>query len=208
MHWIKEKIDNLVTGEPTLISVILSLIILILTAFIGAYDSDMPVFLILLIVAFLLTLGHILAQIIEKKNKQIEDQSNQLTALYITKRPGETSVVNLSAKINKSILEDMNFSKIEIVLNTIQSPEAKIDLLISSSVQVDIKHKDQFIQATYFNDNYKYALNDVFVTVSPHNNIFETCIMIRIPLAYRDVMLPIGLTVGYDNKEHEYLISI
>lgn len=208
MHRLNNLVNKVVTGWPSTISIFFSISMLVTTAFVGANEDNVPIFRILILFAIMLTIGHILVQLIESQKTTIDLQKNELSAFYITKRHEHTNVLNLSARIDKSQMDTSGYTEMNLVLNSLDTTETNVDLIISAPEEIIIKFNGNTLESNFFNGTYRYTISNAFCSISPHCNIYESVLELQLPIAYRDTIFSLNFTIGFKNEEFNYLIAI
>ncbi|WP_214708139.1 MULTISPECIES: hypothetical protein [unclassified Exiguobacterium] len=207
MHLLSESVNKIISGRYSVISIVFSLIIFSLTAFIGAKDSELPLFLILLIVAILMTLMHILVQILEDKDRLISEKDMLLSKYFITKSESKMSSCNLALDYDASALDGEGYFEVNLVLNVFDSPTQPIDLIISSVETLAIKQSNIIIDLFRFNGENIYTINDAF-SQSTSSTLFKSTFKIRLPISLRNQKAVLKFKIALNQEEHIYVFSI
>lgn len=203
MHWLRDKLNMIITGIPSLISFCFSVITFIVAALVGANDDKFPLFYFLLGIGVLLLIIQMLVQIIEAKNQKISEDSYQLSTRFITdpKNSSGMSYVTdnvIAIKFNKLDADDMGFSKIEIVLNTTKKIDSNVDLLLMCHERLDIRNNNIDVEAHPFQKYFQYNLLNVFRPISSFS--YTASFEIRFPKSSIN-HTSLRLKIGFDSDE-------
>lgn len=198
---IKHILFIITTDSYHKFTTIITIIISIVGALVGKYDSDFPMFSFCICILIMFILLQFFASLLNEYSKAIAEKERLISGMSLRKND-EITACHMTMDYEKTN-EVESYNKYRFKINTIEKVKKPIQVRLFNKMLITIKSNEKDIVPQNYNGLNEYFLSDV-VSETEVTNIYNFEIDIKIPREYRGKSFDLQVNIVVDSIEHSF----